>query len=95
MGNYYDAKRTCTRTLDWDDKNEKSLFRRGQCHLAMRFYDRAIQDFESVLRLNPTNVAAKEQIQVCEREIKAHEVEEKQFFKKAFNKNTPVNQSNS
>ncbi|CAF4843842.1 unnamed protein product [Rotaria socialis] len=94
MDNYDDAKRACSRALDFDDQNEKCMFRRGQCHLAMRFYDRAIQDFESVLKLNPLNAAAKQQIQMCEQQIKAHEVEEKQIYKKIFQKSPQANASN-
>ncbi|CAF4297911.1 unnamed protein product, partial [Rotaria sp. Silwood2] len=91
MGNYDDAKRVCNRALDFDDKNEKCIFRRGQCHLAMRFYDRAIQDFENVLRINPSNLAAKQQIQICEQEIKAHEVKEKELYRTIFKKAAEVN----
>ncbi|CAF3471368.1 unnamed protein product [Rotaria sp. Silwood1] len=91
MGNYDDAKRVCNRALDFDDKNEKCIFRRGQCHLAMRFYDRAIQDFETVLKINPLNLAAKQQIVTCQKEIKAYEVKEKELYKTIFKKAAETN----
>ncbi|CAF1332703.1 unnamed protein product, partial [Rotaria sordida] len=91
MGNYDDAKRVCNRALDFDDQNEKCIYRRGQCHLAMRFYDRAIQDFETVLKINPSNVAAKQQIDICQQEIKAHEVKEKELYKTIFQKASQTN----
>ncbi|CAF5162812.1 unnamed protein product, partial [Rotaria sp. Silwood1] len=51
--------------------NETCLFRRGQCHLAWGYFHAAIRDFETVLKLNPTNDAAKQQMQECQQQIQA------------------------
>ncbi|CAF3346195.1 unnamed protein product [Rotaria sp. Silwood2] len=66
LGDYGQCKRACDNALMFDSQNEKCLFRRGQCQLAWGNFHQAIQDFETILKLNPSNAVAKQQIQACE-----------------------------
>jgi tetratricopeptide (TPR) repeat protein len=77
--------------LAFDAKNEKALFRRGQCQLASRNFNEAIEDFQTVLDINPSNTAAEQQIQQCQQEIKAYQVKEKELYHSFLNKTTKKN----
>jgi FK506-binding protein 4/5 len=78
--------RACEKALEIDPKNEKALFRRGQSQLAMSNYDEAMKDFQEVLKLNPSNSAAKQSIQTCRDQIKAYQQKEKQLYASIFAK---------
>jgi tetratricopeptide (TPR) repeat protein len=80
--------------LAFDAKNEKALFRRGQCQLASRNFNEAIEDFETVLTINPSNSAAEEQIQQCQQQIKAYQVKEKELYHSFLNKKNKKNGAN-
>jgi tetratricopeptide (TPR) repeat protein len=80
VGNYPECKRACGMALAFDPKCEKALFRRGQALLLQRFFKEAIEDFEAVLESNPSNEAAKQQIEQCHREIKAFKVKEREMY---------------
>ncbi|CAF1291831.1 unnamed protein product [Adineta steineri] len=84
LGDHLQCKQYCDSTLALDGKNEKCLFRRGQTQIAFSNYELAIQDFQSVLKLNPSNIAAKQQIEDCQRLIKQNEVKKKESFKSFF-----------
>jgi len=71
---------------------KKSLFRRGQCQMAMSNHDEAIEDFQGVLKLNPSNVAATQHIQLCREQIKIHQAKEKQLYAKIFAKMAKENE---
>jgi len=43
----------------------------------MSNYDDAIKDFQEVLKLNPSNGAAKQSIQTCREQMKAYQQKEK------------------
>lgn len=74
----------CDLALGLDAKNEKGLFRRGQAFLAVKEFDKAKEDFESVLATDPNNKAAKNQLAVCNAAIRAHIEKEKQTYKNMF-----------
>lgn len=80
VGNNPECRRSCEMALAFDARCEKALFRRGQCQLAARNFDQAIEDFETVLEINPSNEAAKQQIEQCHREIKAYKIQEKELY---------------
>ncbi|UJR16994.1 hypothetical protein I4U23_003892 [Adineta vaga] len=85
LNDHLQCKTACDETLALDAKNEKCLFRRGQCHFLFSNFEKAIQDFEAVLKINPTNVAAQQQIEQCEQQRKEHETKQKQSYKTFFN----------
>jgi len=80
LNEYSECLRACDKALEIDPKNEKSLFRRGQSQLLMSNYDEAMKDFQEVLKLNPTNSAAKQSIQTCREQIKAYQEKEKKII---------------
>jgi len=84
LGDYLQCKKFCDSALALDAKNEKCLFRRGQTQLAFSNFEQAIKDFQSVLKINPSNVAAQQQIEFCHQQSKQHEVKQKESYKTFF-----------
>ncbi len=80
LGQHEECKRACHFAMGLEPDNEKVLFRRAQSHLASRNFNEAIEDFEAVLRVNPSNSAAKQQIEQCHAEIKAYKIKEKELY---------------
>jgi FK506-binding protein 4/5 len=91
LGNYEECKRASHFAITLDPDNEKVLFRRGQCQLASRNFNEAIEDFEAVLRKNPSNTAAIQQIEQCHKEIKAYKVKEKELYNSFLDKKARAN----
>jgi len=85
---YTECIRACDKALEIENqqKNEKCLFRRGEAYLHLQEYQNAIKDYQAVLSVNPTNSAAKQQIQVCKNKIKEHQTKEKHLYAKIFEK---------
>ncbi|XP_066592679.1 FK506-binding protein 59 isoform X2 [Prorops nasuta] len=81
-----EAKDTCNKVLEVNDKNEKALFRRGQAYLNLAAPEIAIKDFEEVIKIEPKNTAAAKQIIVCKAQIKKHLEKEKKLFANMFEK---------
>ena len=86
LNEYPECIRACEKALELDAKNEKCIFRRGQCHLAMSNFEEAIKDFQEVATMNPSNVAAQQSIQTCRDKIKAYQAKEKQLYANIFAK---------
>lgn len=86
LNEHAECIRACEKTLEIDPKNEKALFRRGQSQLAMSNFEEASKDFQEVLKLNPTNSAAKQSIQTCREQLKAYQQKEKQLYANIFAK---------
>jgi len=51
-----------------------------------------LKDFQEVLKLNPSNSAAKESIQKCREQIKAYQQKEKQLYANIFAKMAKQNE---
>ncbi len=85
LGDYLQCKNYCDNALALDAKNEKCLFRRGQAQLAFSNFEQAIKDFQTVLKINPSNVAAQQQIEHCQQRSKQHEIKQKESYKAFFN----------
>jgi FK506-binding protein 4/5 len=58
----------------------------------MSNYDEAVKDFQEVLKLNPSNSAAKQSIQTCREQIKAYQEKEKQLYANIFAKMAKQNE---
>ncbi len=58
----------------------------------MSNYDEAMKDFQEVLKLNPSNSAAKQSIQTCREQIKAYQQKEKQLYANIFAKMAKQNE---
>jgi FK506-binding protein 4/5 len=92
LNDHAECIRACVKALEIDPKNEKCLFRRGQSQLSMSNYDEAVKDFQEVLKLNPSNSAAKQLIQTCREQIKAYQQKEKQLYVNIFSKMAKQNE---
>ncbi len=58
----------------------------------MSNYDDALKDFQEVVKLNPSNSAAKQSIQTCREQIKAYQQKEKQLYANIFAKMAQKNE---
>ncbi|KIM35927.1 hypothetical protein M413DRAFT_449556 [Hebeloma cylindrosporum] len=63
LGKYEDAERDCTTVIGLDASNVKALFRRGQARVGTGNLLQAQSDFGNVLRIDPANNAAQEELQ--------------------------------
>lgn len=86
LNEYAECLHACEKALELDPKNEKCLFRRGQSQLSMSNYEDAMKDFQEVLKLNPSNSAAKQSLQTCREQMKAYHQKEKQLYASIFAK---------
>ncbi len=84
LEDYLQCKTHCENVLTLDPKNEKSLFRHGQTHVAFENFEQAIQDFQSVININPANLAAKQQLEYCQQQFKSREAKQKQSYQTFF-----------
>lgn len=92
LNDHVECIRACDKALEIDPKNEKCLFRRGQCQLAMSNFEEALVDFQEVLKQNPSNSAAKQSIQKCREAMKAYQQKEKQLYANIFAKMAKQNE---
>lgn len=76
----------CDKALELDSNNEKALFRRGEALVVMKEFDRAREDFQRVAQLYPANKAAKSQIVLCQKHIKAQHEKDKRLYANMFQK---------
>lgn len=76
----------CVKALELDPNNEKALFRRGEALVVMKEFDRARADFQRVTQLYPANKAAKSQIVLCQKHIKAQHEKDKRLYANMFQK---------
>jgi len=58
----------------------------------MSNYDDALKDFQEVVKLNPSNSAAKQSIQTCREQMKAYQQKEKQLYANIFAKMSKMNE---
>ncbi|XP_027712225.1 peptidyl-prolyl cis-trans isomerase FKBP4 [Vombatus ursinus] len=78
------AVESCNKALELDDNNEKGLFRRGEAYLAMNDFELARDDFQKVLKLYPSNKAARTQLTVCQQRIREQHAREKKLYANMF-----------
>ncbi|CAF3467973.1 unnamed protein product [Rotaria socialis] len=84
LGDYQQCKTSCDSGLALDAINEKCFFRRAQAQLALLKFDLALKDFQFVVKINPSNLAAQQQIEHCHQEIKKREMKQKELYKSFF-----------
>ena len=83
---YFEARDAATASLALNENSEKAYFRRGLAELALEEAQKALKDFQEVLRLEPSNKAAQAQIQACQKLIKEHLAKEKKIYANMFDK---------
>lgn len=84
MDNYLDATKACNEALGMDPDNVKGLFRRGQAKLTVNDYEEAKQDFEHLLKVEPNNKAARNQLILCNNKIKEYLDKERETYRSMF-----------
>ncbi|XP_001366229.1 peptidyl-prolyl cis-trans isomerase FKBP4 [Monodelphis domestica] len=78
------AVESCNKALELDNNNEKGLFRRGEAYLAVNDFELARDDFQKVLKLYPSNKAARTQLTVCQQRIREQHAREKKLYANMF-----------
>lgn len=72
--------------MELDSTNEKAFFRRGEARLLRNEFSLAVEDFQLVLKVNPTNRAARYRIATCQRKIREHHERDKKIYANMFQK---------
>lgn len=73
--NYYHVIELCSKVLAKNDKNVLTLFRRGYAYGELKDYERAVNDFTTLLRIEPSNKQAISKLQhyrSCLRQANSH-----------------------
>jgi len=81
---YKSAQESCEKALALEPKNEKGLFRLGQAFYGMGEEEKAINEFNQVLEVNPSNKDASNQILLCKKKIKETNEKQKAMYSKMF-----------
>ncbi|XP_048872470.1 peptidyl-prolyl cis-trans isomerase FKBP5 [Brienomyrus brachyistius] len=83
---YTHAVENCNKAIELDERNEKALYRRGEARLLRNEFSLAMDDFQHVLQVNPSNRAARGQICICQRKIREHHERDKKIYANMFQK---------
>lgn len=66
--NYENVIENCTKCLEYDHNNSKALYRRSMAYIEEKRYDRATNDLERALKIEPGNNLFKEKIAFIEQQ---------------------------
>lgn len=80
------AEKSCDKALEIEATNEKGLFRRGMARIGLNELDSAKDDFNAVLKVDPSNKAAANQIIICNNKLKEQRDKEKKIYGNMFAK---------
>ncbi|KPP58315.1 hypothetical protein Z043_123871, partial [Scleropages formosus] len=83
---YTCAVHNCNKAIELDERSEKALYRRGEARLLCNEFSLAMDDFQRVLQVNPSNRAARTQISVCQQKIREHHERDKKIYANMFQK---------
>lgn len=84
LNNNFKCMKECEKALQIDKKSVKALFRRGKARVAVEDLDKARDDFEHVLKLDPGNKEARQQLQLVNKKIRQHTAKEKSIYANMF-----------
>lgn len=82
LGKNLEARRVCEKVIDFDNRNVKAYFRRGQSFVNTKDWGQALADFEKVVELDPDNKAARNHILICKQRIKEQSSGDKDLAQK-------------
>jgi len=82
---YRDAWLSCEKSLDIDPKSVKAIFRRGQSHLGMSEFDKAMKDYEAALTLDPKSKELQQALLDLKQQEEIYRKKQKQMCAKMFN----------
>eukprot|EP00794_Sanderia_malayensis_P018009 gene18009-19810_t len=80
------AKTNCNKALEIEANNVKGLFRRGQAHVGLADFELAKADFLALLKIEPANKAARNQLNIAVFKIKQEFEKEKRKYGNMFDK---------
>jgi len=80
------AKDQCDKALEFDPKNVKALFRRGQAYIGLYEPYAAKLDFKSALEIDPSNKAVTSQLHHAVKMIQQQKEEDKATYSNMFDK---------
>jgi len=80
------AKDQCDKALEFDQKNVKALFRRGQAYIALYEPQLAKADFKSALEMDPSNKAVTAQLHNAVKMIQKQKEKDKATYSNMFDK---------
>lgn len=86
LGDHFNAKKAAEEALALEPQNLKGLFRIGLAHVGLQEPEEAKEYFQRVLKDDPKNKVALQQIGVCNQQIKLYKEKEKQIYGKMFDK---------
>jgi len=86
QGEFSQAVQRANYALELDQDNEKGIFRRGLARLALTDYELARADFQTVLKIDPANKAAANQIIICNNKIKIQNDKDRKLYSSMFRK---------
>jgi tetratricopeptide (TPR) repeat protein len=95
LGKTSEALEQVELALKTDPKFVKGLYRRGQIRIKMNDYDRALKDFESILKIDPTNIDANQEIIQIKKELKRIDDQTKQIWKGKLDTSTTTTSNNN
>jgi len=83
---WFNAIKSATQVLKYEDTNVKALFRRGVGYFRCGQLEDAKSDLQKVISLDPTNVTAKKELADVLKAIKEHEKKQKAVYSGLFSK---------
>ena len=86
LGKYPECIDSCDKALFRDKKNVKALYRKGRAKLAMHYPDEAIEQFQTVMKLDPKNKDARTYYNIAKKEVAEYRVREKKIYANMFDK---------
>jgi len=84
MNETADCIKNCDKVLEKDLTNVKALYRKAQAYQQRKDFDEAIDIYNKVAELDPTNKAALQQILDCKEQIKEVTNSQRKLFKRMF-----------
>lgn len=86
QNNYKDTIASCNKSLAFDQKNIKSLFRRACSYNRMSRYEESKEDLLAIIQLDATNSAAKKELADVNKNIKDDKSKQKALYGNLFSK---------
>ncbi|XP_063991057.1 uncharacterized protein LOC135169733 [Diachasmimorpha longicaudata] len=82
--NYEHAIELCTKVLQRDENNVKALYRRGCAYGGIRNNEKAVEDLQRAIELEPNNVAVKDKLRIYSEKWKLANMEANDIVKRMF-----------
>ncbi|XP_015113464.1 70 kDa peptidyl-prolyl isomerase-like, partial [Diachasma alloeum] len=82
--NYEHAIELCTKVLQRDENNVKALYRRGCSYGGTRNNEKAIEDLQRAIELEPNNTAVREKLRIYSEKWRLAKIEADDMVKRMF-----------